>query len=54
VFEAGYSPSPGGTGFGLKIVDRIADGHDWDVSVTEGTEGGARFEFTEVDVVSEE
>ncbi|TKX75843.1 PAS domain S-box protein [Halorubrum sp. GN11_10-6_MGM] len=54
VFEVGHSSSAGGTGFGLKIVDRIADGHDWDVSLTEGSEGGARFEFTDVDVVSTE
>ncbi len=48
VFEPGYSDAVQGTGFGLAIVDRIAEGHGWDVEVAEGTEGGARFEFTGV------
>jgi len=46
VFEAGYSVD-GGTGLGLTIVERIADGHGWTVSATDGTAGGARFEFRE-------
>lgn len=46
VFETGHSTRPGGTGFGLKIVESIAHAHVWDVSVTDGTDGGARFEFT--------
>ncbi|TVT85090.1 sensor histidine kinase, partial [Haloferax volcanii] len=45
VFEAGYTTSAQGTGFGLNIVSQIAAAHDWEVRVTEGTEGGARFEF---------
>jgi len=48
VFEAGYSTAGGGTGFGLAIVKRIADAHGWSIRVTEGTEGGARFEITGV------
>jgi len=50
VFEPGYSAATGGTGLGLTIVERIAEAHDWDVSVTESRNGGARFEFTGVDV----
>ncbi|WP_336134400.1 PAS domain S-box protein [Natronomonas amylolytica] len=46
VLESGYS-GDGGTGFGLAIVDTIAEAHDWDVTVTESESGGARFEFTE-------
>ena len=49
VFESGYTTSETGTGFGLSIVQRIAEAHGWDVAVTEGDRGGARFEFTDVD-----
>jgi PAS domain S-box-containing protein len=49
VFEAGHSTSDDGTGFGLRIVERIAELHEWDVAVTEGTEGGARFEIRGVE-----
>ncbi|MFB6075189.1 MAG: sensor histidine kinase, partial [Haloarculaceae archaeon] len=46
VFEAGHSTREDGTGFGLAIVAEIADAHGWDVELTEGADGGARFEFT--------
>ncbi|MFT4881065.1 MAG: signal transduction histidine kinase, partial [Salinirussus sp.] len=49
VFEAGYSTSERGTGFGLRIVKQIVDGHGWNVAVTESEQGGARFEITGVD-----
>ncbi|MFC7095827.1 PAS domain-containing protein [Halobaculum marinum] len=49
VFEAGYSTATGGTGFGLSIVQRIADSHGWSITVTEGGAGGARFEVTGVE-----
>ena len=45
VFNHGVTSSEGGTGFGLSIVADIAKAHDWTVSVTDGTNGGARFEF---------
>nr|WP_299332994.1 PAS domain-containing sensor histidine kinase [Haloplanus sp.] len=45
VFEPGHSSTSGGTGFGLTIVKRIVEAHGWTVSVTEGSDGGARFEF---------
>ncbi len=48
VFEAGYSTAEEGTGLGLNIVEEIAEAHGWAVDVTEGSEGGARFEFTDV------
>ncbi|WP_136688680.1 hybrid sensor histidine kinase/response regulator [Halorhabdus amylolytica] len=50
VFEAGYSTTDEGTGFGLSIVAEIADAHGWDVTVTDSESGGARFEFTDVNV----
>ncbi len=45
VFEEGYSTSASGTGFGLSIVEQIADAHGWAVRVTDGAEGGARIEI---------
>ncbi len=50
VFEAGHTSTSGGTGFGLTIIKRIAEAHGWEVAITDGTDGGARFEFTNVDV----
>jgi signal transduction histidine kinase len=39
----------GGTGFGLPIVKRVAEAHGWDLLLTESADGGARFEFTNVE-----
>jgi len=44
VFEQGYSGSDG-TGFGLAIVESIAEAHGWTIRLTESRSGGARFEF---------
>ncbi|MFB6101769.1 MAG: PAS domain S-box protein [Haloplanus sp.] len=46
-FERGYTTASEGTGFGLAIVEQIAEAHGWTVSVTEGRDGGACFEFRE-------
>jgi signal transduction histidine kinase len=54
VFESGYSTSEDGNGLGLQIVKQIVDGHDWDITVTESKEGGARFEITSVETTSSE
>lgn len=54
IFEAGYSTSDAGTGFGLSIVREIIGAHGWDIRMTEGDSGGARFEITGVDFVTEE
>jgi PAS domain S-box-containing protein len=45
VFDHGYTTGYGGSGIGLTIVSRIAQAHDWDVTLTDSNEGGARFEF---------
>jgi PAS domain S-box-containing protein len=45
VLESGYTTAHDGTGFGLSIVKQIAEAHRWEVNVTEGHSGGARFEF---------
>ena len=49
VFDAGYSASADGTGFGLSIVRKIADAHGWDLRLVESDDGGARFEFENVE-----
>lgn len=46
VFESGYTTDPEGTGFGLAIVEEITRAHGWDITVTDGADGGARFEIT--------
>ncbi|MFB6165448.1 MAG: response regulator [Haloarculaceae archaeon] len=48
VFDAGYSTSEEGTGFGLAIVAEIADAHGWAVAATGSEAGGARFEVSGV------
>lgn len=48
VFDMSYSTSESGTGLGLKIVKEIILAHGWNIEVKEGTDGGARFEITNV------
>ncbi|WP_256300019.1 sensor histidine kinase [Haloarchaeobius salinus] len=50
VFDRGFTTSEDGTGFGLAIVETVAEGHGWTVSVTESDAGGARFVFEDLDV----
>lgn len=49
IFNMGYSTAEGGTGFGLAIVEGIAEAHGWEVSVEDSPSGGARFLVTGVD-----
>jgi signal transduction histidine kinase len=49
VFTTGYTTAVEGTGFGLRIVEQVAEAHGWDVDVTDGSAGGARFEITTVE-----
>ena len=53
VFEVGYTTGDDGTGFGLAIVQEVADAHGWDVTLTDAEHGGARYEVTGVEVVDE-
>ncbi|MGM0717710.1 MAG: histidine kinase N-terminal 7TM domain-containing protein [Halobacteriota archaeon] len=48
IFEHGYTTSADGSGFGLSIVWDIVKAHGWDIRVTAGSDGGARFEITGV------
>jgi PAS domain S-box-containing protein len=45
VFDRGFTTSEDGTGFGLAIVADIVEAHGWTIEVTEGRDGGARFEI---------
>lgn len=53
VFEAGYTTDDGGTGLGLTFITQLADAYGWDYHVTESDDGGARFEFTGVELADE-
>jgi len=53
IFDDGFSTTADGTGLGLSIVSEIARAHDWSVEIVEGIDGGARFEFTGVSLISE-
>lgn len=45
LFEPTYSTSEDGAGIGLSIVKQVVESHGWAVNVTEGSQGGIRFEF---------
>ena len=36
VFDAGCSTAEAGTGFGRRVVERLADANGWNVRVTDG------------------
>ena len=52
VFDAGYSGNDG-AGLGLHIVKQVVEAHTWEIDVTEGSAGGARFEVTSVEFSAE-
>ncbi|WP_435179985.1 ATP-binding protein [Halorussus sp. AFM4] len=49
VFESGYTTGDNGMGLGLTFVTQLANAYGWTCAVTDSDEGGARFEFTDVD-----
>lgn len=51
VFTHGYSTTTDGTGLGLAIVEAIADAHGWTAMATTSEDGGARFEFSDGEVI---
>lgn len=48
VFQMGATTNPQGTGLGLSIVEEIVDAHSGRMAVTASSEGGARFEITDM------
>ncbi len=52
VLKSGYSTGGKGTGFGLRIVEQVVDAHGWDLTLSESSQGGARFEVTGVEFAS--
>lgn len=48
IFTSGYTTASDGTGLGLSIVTEIVNAHGWEIEVTDGIDGGARFEITDV------
>ncbi|MFC4552801.1 MULTISPECIES: PAS domain S-box protein [Halorussus] len=54
VFEAGYTTGAEGIGLGLTFISQLAELYGWDRRLTEGTDGGARFEFRNVSPAAEE
>lgn len=51
VFDIGHSSDSENTGFGLTIVEQIAEAHGWVVEATESETGGARFDIRNVQTV---
>jgi PAS domain S-box-containing protein len=45
ILVPGETTSDAGIGYGLSIVNRIVEAHGWSLSVTDGADGGARFEI---------
>jgi len=54
VFVDGFTTGESGTGLGLTIIQQVVSAHGWEVSVTEGDDGGARFEIRGMEFVESE
>jgi signal transduction histidine kinase len=52
LFEFGETTHADGTGLGLAIVREVVEAHGWQVDVTDGSAGGARFEVSGVALTS--
>jgi signal transduction histidine kinase len=51
IFDRGVTTKETGTGFGLPIVESIADAHGWSIAATSSASGGARFDVTGFEAV---
>lgn len=52
IFDTGRTSKSGKGGYGLVSVEQIAMAHGWTVRASEGSDGGARFEFSGVDLTT--
>ena len=50
IFEAGYSSDDTGIGLGLTFIAQLAEIYGWKYDLAESDDGGARFEFLNVDL----
>jgi PAS domain S-box-containing protein len=51
VIKSGYKcENSNGSGLGLNIVNEISRAHNWNFKITDSESGGARFEFTNVEI----
>lgn len=44
ILDAGFTTVEGNTGFGLYVAKRLAEDHEWTLSLSEGENGGACFD----------
>jgi len=49
VFVPGFTTKEDGDGFGLASVAQIVAAHGWRIHVTDGIDGGARFDIVDTD-----
>lgn len=47
--STGFRHERTGSGYGLSVVRSVIGAHGWDIDVTDGEEGGARFEVTGIE-----
>lgn len=52
IFETDYTTGRGNLGLGMSIIKGVATAHGWQLTVTDGSTGGARFEFSDVIIVN--
>ncbi len=50
LFDPGHSTSASGTGFGLSIVEQVAEAHGWSVRAEDDPSGGVRFVLSDIDL----
>lgn len=50
IIEPGETTHKDGTGLGLSIIKKIAAVHNWSMKITDSSDGGARFEFYDVNM----
>ena len=51
VFVDGFTTGESGTGLGLTIIQQVVSAHGWEIAVTGGDDGGARFEIRGMEFV---